>query len=174
MSACQKIKTRVSLDEAHGILIGFFEVARDDFVRAGFKLVKQVQFYVAPEIHDSPRHFAACATTGKKILCAPELVELPAPYVVGILYHECGHAVDFLYPGEFALGRGGVMRRRREGETEGQWLRWQRTWNDRDDDVVEQTADGIAEIVKGEPIGYAGACKLQNFRTGEARPQGLR
>jgi len=173
MGACPELDP-VMLDEAYGILLPFFEVVREAFVQAGFPLVKQVTFYVAPEIHDTPRHFAACAETGKKVLCAPELVELPHPYVTGILYHECGHAVDFLYPGEFALGKGGVLRRRRDDVTDGQWLRWQKAWTSRDADVVEQTADGIAEIVKGEPIGYAGPCLLQNFRTGEARPQGLR
>jgi len=174
MSACPKLETAVTLDEAYGILLPFFEVARERFLEAGFALLSKVEFYVAPEIHDSARHFAACAETGKKILCAPELVELPHPYVTGILFHECGHAADFLYPGEFALGRGGIMRRRRADVSDGQWLRWQKSWGARDADVVEQTADGIAGLVKGEPIGYAGPCLLQNFRTGEARPQGLR
>lgn len=174
MSACPKLETTVSLDEAYEILHPLFEEICKHFVAEGFLLVKKVGFYVAPAIHDTPRHFAACAETGKKILCAPELVELPHPFVTGILYHECGHAVDFLYPGEFALGKGGVIRRRRDDVSETQWLRWQKTWGARDADVVEKTADGIAEIVKGESIGYAGPCMLQNFRTGEARPQGLR
>ena len=174
MSACPKLATELTLDEAYGILLPFFAVARERFIAAGFTLLRKVEFFVAPEIHDSPRHFAACAETGKKILCAPELIELPSPYVVGILFHECGHAADFLYPGEFALGRSGVIRRQRDAVSEGQWVRWQKSWSTRDADVVEQTADRIAESVHGEPIGYAGPCLLQNFRTGEARPQGLR
>lgn len=173
MSACPKLETTVTLDEAHGILLPCFECVRERFLEH-FPLLKKVEFFVANGLHDTARHFGACSGDGKKILCAPEMVELQHPFVAGILAHECGHAVDFLYPGEFALGRGGVIRRDRKSVTEGQWLRWQKAWLDRDDDVVEQTADGIAEKVYGEPIGYAGPCKLQNFRTGEARPQGLR
>ena len=173
MSACPELETTVSLDEAHGILLPFFEEVRALF-SAHFPLLKRVDFYVAHGLHDSARHFAACSANGKEILCAPEMVELPHPLVTGILAHECGHAVDFLYPGEFALGRGGVIRRDRKAVTDGQWTRWQKAWEARNDDVVEQTADGIAEKVWDEPIRYAGPCKLQNFRAGEARPQGLR
>jgi hypothetical protein len=173
MSACPDLETDVTLDEAHGILQPFFESVRDLYVEE-FPLVEHVELYVARDAHDTPRHFAGCSETGKKIVAAPEMVELPHPFVLGILAHELGHSVDFLYPGEFALGRGGVIRRERAAVTDGQWTRWFKAWEERDPDVVEQTADQIAERVWGLPIGYAGPCKLQNFRTGEARPQGLR
>jgi len=174
MSACPTLETDLSLDEAHGILAPFFEEVRSDFLKHGFLLVKEVKFFVAPEMHDTPRHFAACSENGKKILVAPELAELDYAFVIGIMAHEFGHATDFLYPGEFFLGRDGTERRRRDDVSEGQWIRWTKTWENRPYDVVEKTADGIAEKVWGSPIGYAGPCKLQNFRTGEARPQGLR
>jgi len=173
VSACPKLDTDVTLDEAHGILLPFFDSVRKEYVEE-FPLVRKVELYVARDAHDTPRHFAGCSETGKKIVVAPEMVELPYPFVLGILAHELGHAVDFLYPGEFVLGREGVIRRERAAVTDGQWTRWFKAWERRDDDVVEQTADQIAERVWGMPIGYAGPCKLQNFRTGEARPQGLR
>lgn len=174
MSACPKLETDLSLDEAYAILVPFFEAQKKLFLDHGFLLVKKVEFFVAPDIHDTQRHFAACSGTGKKILVAPEMAELDYSFVIGIIAHEFGHATDFLYPVEFALGRGGVLRRERDKESETQWIRWTKTWESRSDDVVEQTADAIAEKVWGAPIGYAGPCKLQNFRTGEARPQGLR
>ena len=174
MSACPVLETSLTLDEAHGVLIGFFEAMRSDFLKSGLLLVKKVEFFVAPEMHDTERHFAACSENGKKILCAPELAELDYSFVIGIMAHEFGHATDFLYPVEFFLGKEGVERRSRASESETQWIRWTKTWEKRSYDVVEKTADGIAEKVLGMPIGYAGPCKLQNFRTGEARPQGLR
>lgn len=184
MGACPEIQSTVSLDEAHGILLPFFEAAREIYLekkgtarREALGLLSRVrdcEFFVAEDIHDSPRHFGACSETGKKIICAPELVMLTPDFVIGILAHEFGHAVDFLYPGEFALGPGGIVRRTRDDVSETQWLRWMRAWEARGADVVELTADGIAEAVWGKPIGYAGPCLLQNFRTGEARPQGLR
>lgn len=173
VSACPDFETDVTLDEAHEILTPFFDSVRALYV-AEFPLVVKVEFYVARDAHDTPRHFAGCSETGKKIVAAPEMVELPHPFVQGILAHELGHAVDFLYPGEFVLGPGGVVRRVRADVSEGQWTRWFKAWEARDYDVVEQTADKLAERVWGAPIGYAGPCKLQNFRTGEARPQGLR
>lgn len=174
MSACPTLETDLTLAEAHGILFPFFDAVRALFLEHGFTRLKPVEFSVSRAMHDTPRHFAACLTTGRHILVAPELAELDHPFVTGILAHECGHAVDFLYPVEFALGPGGVIRRDRAGETDTQWIRWTKTWEARSDDVVEQTADGIAESVWGTPIGYAGPCLLQNFRTGPLRPAGLR
>lgn len=172
--ACETLETDLSLDEAHAILEPFFLSVRDLFLAAGLTKIKQTKFVVAHGLHDTARHFAACDESGLTILAAPELAELGTPLALGILAHECGHATDFLYPGEFALGGERVLRRVRDDVSEGQWVRWARSWRDRDDDVVEITADKIAEGVWGSPIGYAGPCKLQNFRTGEARPVGLR
>ena len=174
MSACPELVTGLSLDEAHAVLEPFFLAARALFLERGLELCRRTRFFVADDMHDTPRHFAGCSADGREIVVAPELAELPYEFVVGILAHEFGHAADFLYPGEFALGRGGVVRRRRQDVDETQWLRWQRTWDARDPDVIEVTADSIAELVWGQPIRYTGPCQLQNFRIGEARPHGLR
>lgn len=174
MQASAEAETELSLDEALSILEPFFFEARALFLEAGFSRCKKTLLYVASSVHDTERHFAGCSEDGREIVAAPELAELPYQFVVGIFAHELGHATDFLYPGEFALGREGVMRRSREDTDDTQWLRWQRTWRARDADQVELTADGIAERVWGQPIRYAGPCLIQNFRTGTARPQGLR
>lgn len=171
-------------DAEYLILEPFFEAARESFL-PHFPRVKHVQLFVAPEMHDTPRHFGGCRTDGRAIVLAPELASLPYPFVVGIIHHEFGHAVDYLYPGEFALGEDTgdgfeVIRRKQDSVNDTQWLRWQRAWEKREYDVVEWTADGIASAVVGEPIKYTGACDgdgpcmLQNFRLGEARPAGLR
>jgi len=128
-------------------------------------------------VHDSPRHFAACDESGRTILCAPEMAELPEQVIIAIFGHELGHAVDFLYPGEWVLGADGEPARRRTREQtadDAQWERWLRAWQTRDDDVVELTADAIAHHVVGARIGYVGPCLLQCFDRGEARPVGLR
>jgi len=174
VSACAKVESDLSVEDAYGILLPFAEEVRELYLDAGFVAVKKVEFTVSRAMHDTARHFAACETSGRRILVAPELAELDHPFVVGILAHEFGHAVDFLYPVEFALGRGGVVRRRRASESDTQWVRWTKAWEQRSDDVVEQTADGIAEKVWGAPIGYAGPCLLQNFQIGQRRPVGLR
>jgi hypothetical protein len=109
------------------------------------------------------------------LIVAPEMADLPSETVLAILAHELGHAVDFLYPGEFALGKDRkVMRRDLDGVDDQQRQRWVRGWQKRDDDAVEFTADGIAELVYGIPIGYCGPCKIQCFDRGQARPAGLR
>lgn len=171
-------------DEEYLVIEPYFESARELFL-PHFERVRRTALYIAPEIHDSPRHFAACSTDGRSIVVAPEMAELPYPFVIGILFHELGHAVDYLYPGEFVLGGDGEALRRPWPDEDSldeeeakivnkQWARWQRGWGERDDDVVEQTADAIAGLVGGIPIRYAGPCLLQNFVVGEARPQGLR
>jgi hypothetical protein len=174
-SSCAELTTELDLDEALAILEPYFFSIREKFVEAGLGKCRKTMLYVAPEVHDTPRHFAACRTDGLVVLAAPEMVELPEEFVVGILAHELGHATDFLYPGEFVIGQDEkIVRRSRDAVDDRQWLRWQRGWDKRAADVVERTADLVAGAVWEKPIGYAGPCHLQNFRTGEARPQGLR
>lgn len=176
MSACERLETDLTNEEALGILSPYAEATREAFLEEGFDKVRRVEFSVSRAMHDTPRHFAACETSGRRILVAPELAELDEQFVRGIIAHEFGHAVDFLYPAEFALGggRAGLTRRLRERETDTQWIRFSKEWDKRSDDVVEQTADRIAELVWRKPIGYAGPCLLQNFEAGARRPEGLR
>lgn len=170
-----ELETDLSLEEAFAVLEPFYLEIRKSFVDSGYDRVKRTRLYVAPGIHDSPRHFGACRDDGCAIIVAPELAELPYPFVIGILGHELGHATDFLYPGEFTLDKDRRSSRRdMENVGDTQRARWMVTWEKRDADVVEYTADSIAEQVWGAPIGYAGPCLLQNFRVGNARPEGLR
>lgn len=172
---CPAITASLGADEAFLVLEPYFLALREIYVGTGLDRLSRTQLYCAPWVHDSPRHFAACRDDGTAIVVAPELADLPEPTVIGIFGHELGHAVDFLYPAEFVLGREReVIRRARADGKDKQWARWVKSWAGRDDDVVEFTADGIAEYVTGARIGYRGPCKLQCFNRGEARPQGLR
>jgi len=172
---CPEVASVVGPDDALLILEPYFEAGQAAFAEAGMPKVRRTRLYVAPWIHDSPRHFAACREDGLAVLVAPELVELPEETVGAILAHELGHAADFLYPGEFMLGREReAVRRNAEAFGEREWARWMRRWQRRDDDAVEMTADAIAELGVGRRIGYLGPCQLQVFDRGLARPQGLR
>ena len=113
---------------------------------------------------------------------SPEFAELPEDTVVAILSHEFGHAVDFLYPGEYMLVDDGElvkMPRVPPGKldlkgTQASVAR-SRSWRDRDKDTVERTADSIAEMFTGHLIGYCGPCELQCFDRGHRpRRPGLR
>ena len=173
--SCPDLTTDLTLDEAYAVLEPYFVAMREIYIGVGLTRTKRTGLYVAPWVHDSPRHFAACRDDGLALVLAPEAAELPEPTLVAILGHEFGHATDFLYPAEFVLGtERAVHRRARDDGDDVQWARWAKAWDKRDADVVEKTADGIAELVTGAPIGYCGPCLLQAFNRGVARPQGLR
>ena len=177
MGACPDLVTDVSLEEAEAILEPYFSAVRERFLEVRLDRVARTRLSVRRWAHDAPRHFAACREDGSEVVVAPELVELSQEMLVGIVAHELGHATDFLYPGEFWLGRASEASRRtpEDAGSETQWVRWLRAWGDREEDVVERVADAIASSVMGTPIGYLGPCWLQSF-TGPRipRPQGLR
>lgn len=161
--------------EAYSVLEPYFNVVRDEYLSAGLKKVKRVRLFVAPAMHDTARHFGACKDDGSMILLAPELADVADTVMLAIMAHEFGHATDFLYPGEFVLGDSGpAMRRSEKSVDEKQWSKWLKAWHQRDDDVVELTADAIAERVMGVPYGYQGPCWIQSFDASRARPMGLR
>ncbi len=168
----------LTLEEAFVVLDPYFEVMRDEYKKHGLVKVKRTRFFVAERMHDTERHFAACKDDGSAILVAPELAEMPDSVVWAILAHEFGHATDFLYPGEFVLGRDRepALRRERQPDAAGekQWSKWLKAWHKRSGDVVELTADAIAERVMGVPYGYLGPCWIQSFDATRARPMGLR
>lgn len=175
MSACLDITTDLEPAEAHLILEPYFLAMRELYLGAGLDRCERTRLYCAPWVHDTERHFGACRDDGLAIIVAPELAELPEPTVIAIFGHELGHATDYLYPAEFVLGRErSLTRRAREDGDDTQWARWAKAWDKRDTDVIEITADQIAENVTGAPIGYQGPCLLQCFNRGMARPQGLR
>ena len=174
-AVCEPTVTELSPDAAHAVLEPFYLALCEQFVDAGLKRCQRVKFYCAPGQHDTPRHFGATSEDGREIVVAPELAELPVETVSALIAHELGHAVDFLYPGEWVLGREreAIRRKRAPGDDE-QWERWMRAWKERDADVIEFTADAIAEWATGRRIGYLGPCLLQAFDKGQARPAGLR
>lgn len=165
----------LTLEEAYVVLEPYFEVIREEYLAAGLSKTKRVRLYVAPAMHDTARHYGACRDDGSAILLAPELAEMPDPIVLAIMAHEFGHASDFLYPGEFVLGKEGPAERRlASAAPDKQWSKWLKSWHKRGDDVVELTADAIAHRVMGVPYGYQGPCQLQSFNAIQARPMGLR
>lgn len=165
----------LSADEAHAVIEPYFEAIREDYLAHGLVKCKRTRLFVAPAMHDTERHFGACKDDGSAILIAPELADAPVAVVLAILAHEFGHATDFLYPGEFVLGaEGPALRRAQKEAEEKQWSKWLKAWHKRDDDVVELTADAIAERVMGVAYGYQGPCWIQSFDARAARPMGLR
>ena len=173
--SCDDLTTNLTADEALAVLLPFYEAVQEKYLEQGLLLIRGTKLQCATWVHDSPRHFAACDENGKLIVVAPELAELSVDIVGAILAHELGHATDFLYPGEFVLGRDSeAVRRTRDDADDDQWYKWVRGWTKRDHDVVEKTADAIAELVMGVPIGYVGPCQLESFHGHQKRPVGLR
>lgn len=170
--SCVATETDLSREEALAILEPYFIAVRTEFLQAGLERIGGVHLRCSWDMHDSPRHFAACREDGSEILVAPELAELSYETVCAILAHECGHAVDFCYPGEFLLRNDRLERAERSAQGK-RWRHTLRGWKLRDEDAVEFTADAIAETVLGIPIGYRGPCMLQSFG-GAPRPIGLR
>ncbi len=165
----------ITLEESFVVLEPYYEAVLRDYKQYGLTKVTRTRLFVAPHLHDSARHFAACKDDGSAILLAPELANMSEAIIFAIIAHELGHASDFLYPGEFVLGRERECARRTKSEhDEKQWSRWLKSWHKRDDDVVELTADAIAERVMEVPYGYQGPCLLQSFDATRARPMGLR
>ena len=174
MECCLPTQTGLPPADARLILEPYFTAVQEAFVEAGLAKCRRTKLRVESWVHDSPRHFAGCKATGLTIVVAPEMVELPEETVAAIMAHELGHAADFLYPGEFVLGRGGAIRRSAEDMSSSSWAKWMRDWDGRDDHTVELVADAIAERVLGRTIGYAGPCLLQTFDKGIPRPESLR
>lgn len=164
----------LSSDEALVVIEPYFLAVREQFVRFGLHRCARTQLRCASWVHDSPRHFAACEEDGRRIFVAPALADLPDTTLMAIVGHEFGHATDFLYPAQFALARDGVQQRNFDDVSEKQVRAWLTGWQRRSADVVEVTADKIAEYVLGIPIGYTGPCQLQSFNAGVPRPAGLR
>jgi hypothetical protein len=172
----------LALEIAAAVLQPHFDAVRDAFLayradadHEGFVKLKKTKFVVDPKIRDSIRHFAACRDDGLLILFAPECVDLPDTTLVPIVAHELGHALDHLYPAEWMQGAGpGKARWIGDRGDSKMGRRWKRLWRERSRDQIEWTADGIAETVTGQKLGYCGACMLQCFNAGVERPAGLR
>lgn len=176
MSHCAPTQTDLSDEEALLVLEPYFEAMRESYLAAGLERCSLVRLEIDPAMHDTARHFAACQDDGRIVLLAPELAELPESTVLAIVGHELGHATDFLYPGEFAMGAedAPAIRRRPASMKPKHWHRWLRDWERRDADLVELTADAIAHYALGVRYGYRGPCLIQSFESTRLRPIGLR
>jgi hypothetical protein len=182
LSACPEIRSSRTDEEAEAVIEPYFLAVQETFVKAGAERCKKVRFEVAPWIHDSARHFAACEDTGRRMVVAPEIAELPEETLLAILSHEFGHATDFLYPAEFVLiDDGELVRLPRvpakliNKKAEQANLARMNAWQRRDSDSIERTADAIAERYTGHLVGYCGPCELQCFDRGRRpRRKGLR
>lgn len=187
---CPSTEAALSVDEAYVVLEPYFLAAKEVFEewdRANHpddpKIVR-VHLEVAPWVHDSPRHFGSTTADGRIVVVAPEMAELPEETVIAILSHEFGHSLDFLYPGHFiwvdeairhsALPMAANETLRSDKRYRQALVARTKQWEARDDDLVEQSADGIAQLVTGRFIGYQGPCLLQCFDRGVKRPVGLR
>ena len=191
MSACPELTTDVTDEEAYAILEPYFVTAQEVFVEGLRRLglptakVEKVRLDIDSAMHDTPRHFAGCETSGRVIHVAAEMVELTDGIVAGVFLHELGHATDFLLPARFRLrdDRLEILPAYKNESDDPQGpevlaLRtasnWMRQWERRNADDVEITADKIAEMVSGRTIGYRGPCLLQHLGQGDPRPRGLR
>lgn len=176
MTECVSVTTDLTNEEAHLILEPYYDEVRRRYVDAGLDLCRRTRLVVDPSMHDTARHFAACQDDGKLILVAPELAEYHEEVVLAIMAHELGHACDFLYPGEFAMGAedAPALRRSPDSMKSRHWHQWLRDWRKRDDDLVELTADAISHYALGVRYGYRGPCLIQTFGATKPRPVGLR
>ncbi len=150
---------------------------RRRYVGQGLDKIKRTKVVVTTQARDDGRHFAFCRTDGGLIGLAPEMIALPPATCLGIIAHEFGHAVDYLYPGAFCVASNGRVLGGLAGARSNQSVpnaRY-RLWLARDYDAVERTADAVAEKVLGVKIGYAGPCMLETINAGvRPRPPGLR
>jgi hypothetical protein len=180
---CSTTITPVDDDEAFLITDAYFIAVRERFEEKEHELfgagkTARVRLEVESSWHGMPRAFAGCSETGQLIVVAPEIVELPPATVAGILAHEFGHALDFLYPGVFLLNddrelAGGAMPTADDKPSARERTARMRRWSSRTSDEVEFTADAVARAVMGQHIGYTGPCLLQTLKRGVRRPAGL-
>lgn len=166
------------------ILLESAEQIRAIFVRAGADKVSHTRVKVEDWVRDKDRHFAACRNDGSLIVLTSDLALLPPKSYGAIIAHEFGHATDFCYPGSFLVQPDRTLLVRPQGRRNNQSVPREvlSSWERRNADDIEITADKIAEKIVGIRIGYCGPCNLQTILTGDpseakchmARPKGLR
>lgn len=159
-----------------GVLINDGHTFRQYLVKDGLSRLARIKFRVGSIPGGTRRTYAATADDGSEIVFSPKLVTMPVDVRRGIVMHELGHAVDFLYPAQVVLGRG-----KHRGDLivhvhdDDARRRELAAWRRRDHDAVERFADAIAERAFGVEIGYRGPCLLQSDAGGvRPRPRGLR
>jgi len=140
---------------------------RDLAVRDGYTELRALRVRVANLRWFTGRTFAATYETGAEIILSPELASQPDDIVGGIVTHEIGHALDFSYPGHWAIRNGEAILYDTAASPASRW------WN-RGHDAIERMADLIAESVFDVTIRYRGCQLLQSTTAGvRPRPRGL-
>lgn len=156
------------------ILLAMGNQYRQGLVHEGLARLARTRFHVGSIPGGTWRTYAATSEDGLEIRLSPKLATMPADVRRGIVMHEIGHAVDFLYPGQIVMGRGklrGDLVIHADNAERRELAKWKR----RDHDTVERFADAIAERAFGVEIGYRGPCLLQSVAQGvRPRPRGLR
>lgn len=179
--AIRAIRTRKAMKKeevVYAVVQPYFDAVRDVFAQfapeSGVKLTKckKTKFLVDAKVgrggtklpNCEGRHFAATRDDGLLMYIAPKLIELPEENVVAILSHEFGHAIDHLYPAHWIMPPAGPGKATWVGtDTTKEHRNWQRLWRQRTSDQVEWAADGIAEAITGQQIGYCGDCMVQCY-----------
>jgi len=116
---------RISERDAARILSPFVQEAVAAFTRLGAGKVEGVEVKVSPDAGTDGRHFGACSEEGDLILLSPEMAHLPPATIRGIIFHEYGHAADFLYPAAWVNTREG-LRLLDQGQSPYAWIQQQR------------------------------------------------
>lgn len=194
MTSCVGPSVGLTDDEALVVAEPYFRELQRVFKRAGLRRVEKARLIIDPSMHDADRHFAGASTDGREVRIAPVIASLPEDNLVAILAHELGHIADYAYPCRFQLVDGGLIewdhpdwKRGAEdvdpdaarSPAEARKARTAHArrlqWESRESDVVERTADAVAEMATGRAVYYAGPCDLQSFAGGvRPRPPGLR
>lgn len=77
-----------------------------------------IGFQVSPSAGDAGRHYAYCEQhpdDSLTIVFAPDAAVLTHKHLLGLMFHELGHAIDFRYPGgELTRRIGGGIPQERE------------------------------------------------------------
>ncbi len=110
-----------------------------------FPLAKEVELHLNDDAGNSPRSFAWCQQANGKVSIhvAAKLEKEPDHRIEGILRHEFGHAVDFLYSPKQLRRHFGTIPK-----------------------SAERFADVIAEEIWGDPILYEPPLWVQSIWIG--------
>lgn len=156
-------------------LVAFGNAFRAHLISDGLIRLSRTVFRTGSIPGATKRTLAATSTDGMVIILSPKLALEPLDIRKGIVMHELGHAVDFLYPAGVVLGRGPDSRELVIDDIRAPSRRDISRWKRRTDDEIERFADTIAERAFDVTIGYRGPCLLQTTAGGvRPRPAGLR
>jgi hypothetical protein len=163
------VRPRLSDHDSKKLYDHHMGLLKRELLAKGWDRAAETRWQQDESVRDTYRHFAATDQDGSLISISYDLWRLPGDQPIGILAHEWGHALDFLYPAEIAQIVGGrpVLSEPDDRELE--------RWRKRSKDEVEVAADEIVFGVWGRALRYDPRCHLQSFSAGtRGRPRGLR